>query len=796
MTHTTRKEIDLALEDLHCPSCIPRVEGALQKLPEVQATVNFAQNTVHVSYDSEQTTVSDLVKAVEGAGIGVPPQHVTLIIEGMDCASCVGGIEGTLKAVPGVLSASINFATQKGTVSFRPEQVTVADLIGKIGQTGYKAFEASASLQQDIEIHREQRFRKQIILFIISAVLSIPLLVQMVVMPFLPWFELPRWIQWILASIVQFWMGYPFYVSAWGALRQWSANMDTLVVLGTTAAYLYSFVVFVADLSHPIYFDASALIITLILLGKLLESMTKGRASSAIAELLRLQPKMAWIKKGEEFVEIPVSEIAVGDLFLVRPGEQIPVDGEVIEGSSHVDEAMLTGESIPVGKGVGDKLFAATQNQHGALKGRATEVGSTTALAGIIKLVEQAQASKAPMQRIADRISAYFVPFVILIALATLFGWWGYSGHFAEALVNMVAVLVVACPCALGLATPTVMMVASGRGAKEGILIKNAEALERANKIKELIVDKTGTVTEGRPSVTDVLLLGMPSREELLTIAASLEQYSEHPLARAIVAKAKEMGLSLSAVTEFRILPGQGVEGVIAGQRYRLGSLQFLRAEGLTADSPQVSQIEEEGKTLTAIWRDREVCGVLGISDKVRPTSAAAVKALADKRIDVVMITGDHEKTARSVAHQVGISEFIAEVLPGDKAAEVKKRKQAGRTVGMVGDGINDAPALAAADVGMAIGAGSDVAVAAADITLMRSDLLSAVDAIGLSRATFRKMWQNLFFAFIYNAALLPIAAFGLLNPVIAGAAMAASSVSVVTNALLLKRWKVLPRKT
>jgi P-type Cu+ transporter len=796
MTPETRQEVDLALEDLHCPSCIPRVEGALAELPEVESSVNFAQNTVHITYNRETTRVADLIAAIEGAGIGVPAQHLSLVVEGMDCASCVGGIEGTLQAMPGVLSASINFATQKGSVTYRASEVSPAQIITKIGETGYAAFEAGASLQEDVDAQREKRFRKQVVLFAISAVLAMPLFIQMVVNPFVPSFMMPRWIQWILASVIQFWMGWPFYVSAWGALLQRSANMDTLVILGTSAAYFYSFVVFIANLDRPLYFDASALIITLICLGKLLESMTKGRASSAIAELLRLQPKTVWVKRGEEFVEIPVSDISVGDIFMVRPGEQVPVDGEVIEGSSHVNEAMLTGESIPVAKGAGDKIFAATQNQHGVLHGRATEVGSATALAGIIKLVEQAQSSKAPMQRIADRISAYFVPAVIVIALITLIAWWAYLASFPDALVNAVAVLVVACPCALGLATPTVMMVASGRGAKEGILIKNAEALERAKKLKELIVDKTGTVTQGRPAVTDLVPLDQVSSEKLLRVAAGLEQYSEHPLAKAVMAHAKQQNLSVPAVQDFKVIPGKGVEGVVDGTAYRLGSIQFLRSEGPKGEPLPAEELERSGKTLVAVWSAQQVIGLLAVADTIRPTSPEAVDRLQKMHIHVVMITGDHEGTARAVAHEVGIREYVAEVLPADKAAEVEKRRDRGVVVGMVGDGINDAPALAAADVGLAMGAGSDVAIEAADITLMRGDLLGAVDAVRLSRATFHKMWQNLLLAFIYNVALIPVAAFGLLNPVVAGAAMAASSVTVISNALLLKTWKASKQRT
>jgi Cu+-exporting ATPase len=565
--------------------------------------------------------------------------------------------------------------------------------------------------------------------------------------------------------------------------------MDVLVALGTSMAWAYSFVVTVWDLHHQhVYFEASATVITLVLLGKILEARAKAKTSAAIEALAKLQPQIARIERDGQLVDVAVATLIPGDVFVVRAGEAVPVDGEVIEGASFANESMLTGESLPVIKAAGDKVFAATLNGDGLLRCRATGVGSHTLLAGIIRLVEEAQGSKAPVQRLADKVAAIFVPVVTVIALLTFIAWWALAGDFTQALVNAVAVLVIACPCALGLATPTAIMVGTGQGAKAGVLIRNAVALELAEKLKLLVVDKTGTLTEGRPVVTDVAGVGAGDTATLLQLAASLEQGSTHPLAAAIVARAKADGLALATPQNVVTTAGRGLSGEVDGRRVRLGSVTWIKEQGWAA--PQADALADAGRSVVAVVADDNLLGFIGIADPLRATSRAAVARLNRLGIEVVMLTGDNAGTARAVAHEAGIEHFEAEVLPGDKAAAVNKLRAGGRLVGMAGDGINDAPALAAADVSFAMAAGSDVAMQAADVTLMRDDLNGVADAISLSRATLAKIRQNLFFAFIYNVLGIPLAAFGMLNPVIAGAAMAMSSVSVVSNSLLLKNWK------
>ena len=627
--------------------------------------------------------------------------------------------------------------------------------------------------------------------FRISVVLTLPLAAQMLWMFSGSHAELPRWLQFLLATPVQFWIGWRFFVGAYHSLRGGSGNMDVLVALGTSMAWLYSTVVLALDLHHQhVYFEASASVITLVLLGKLMEARAKAKTSAAIEALIRLQPQTARVVRDGEIVEVPVASLNPGDVFVVRPGESVPVDGEVAEGASSVNEAMLTGESLPVAKQPGDKVFAATVNGEGLMRCRATGVGSHTLLAGIIRMVEQAQGSKAPVQRLADRISAIFVPVVTAIALAAFAGWWAFTGDFTNALVNAVAVLVIACPCALGLATPTAIMVGTGRGAAAGILVKNAQALELAKNVEVLAVDKTGTLTLGQPAVTDVLPAGGADAAGLLRAAASLEQGSTHPLAEAVVARAREEGHALAQPDELRAVAGKGLTATLGGEAYALGSPAFLAERGVAVPQALLVQLAGAGKSVVAVSRGPTFLGLLGIADRLRPTSREAVERLSAQGIEVVMLTGDNRATAAAIAREAGIAHVEAEVLPQDKAAAVARLKAGGKLVGMVGDGINDAPALAAADVSFAIGGGSDVALEAADVTLMRSDLLSAADAIDLSRATLAKIRQNLFFAFIYNVLGIPLAALGYLSPVIAGAAMAMSSVSVVSNSLLLRRWK------
>jgi Cu+-exporting ATPase len=588
---------------------------------------------------------------------------------------------------------------------------------------------------------------------------------------------------------VQFWIGKRFYVGAWHALRGGGANMDVLVALGTSMAYLYSLLAPIFSSDPHLYYEASAAIITLVLMGKLLEARARGKASAAIESLLKLQPRTARVERAGGVEEVAIETLLPGDIVIVRAGENIPVDGDVTEGESSVVEAMLTGESLPVSKRPGDKVYAATRNEQGMLKLRARGVGEHTQLAHIVHLVEQAQGSKAPIQRLADTLSGIFVPIVVTISVITFIATWWIAGDGASALVHAVAVLVIACPCALGLATPTAIMVGSGRGAQSGVLVKNAAALERAERIETLIVDKTGTLTVGHPAVVDTLTLEAASVAELIRTAASVEQGSEHPLARAILAFAKDRSIALATIDEFQNEAGRGVIARLGGRRVRVGSPAFLQKSGLAFDEAVLAPARAAGHTIVAVAADQSILGFIMIADPLRPSSPAAVARLQAMGVEVVMLTGDNAATAASIAEATGIARYLADVMPADKAAEVNRIKQTGKRVGMVGDGINDAPALAAADVSFAIGAGSDIAIEAADVTLMRDDLMSVADAISLSRATLRKIRQNLFFAFIYNILGIPLAALGLLSPVIAGAAMAMSSVSVVTNSLLLKRW-------
>jgi Cu+-exporting ATPase len=707
---------------------------------------------------------------------------VEFAVAGMTCAACSARLEKVLNRQPGI-QATVNLASERARVRLAGSADEAA-VIAAVGKAGFSASVVDAETRTREKARRAAEYRDELRRFWIAVVLTLPLVAQM---PFMfgehgHTNELPRWLQLALATPVQFWIGWRFYDGAWKALRGGGANMDVLIALGTSMAWGFSAIVTVFGLPQHVYFEAGAAVITLVLLGKLLEARAKARTSEAIEALLRLQPKTARIERDGQWIEVAVDALMPDDVFMVRPGESIPVDGEVLDGASSVDEAMLTGESMPVGKQAGDRVFAATANGQGALRCRATGVGEHTLLAGIIRLVGEAQGSKAPVQRLADRISAIFVPVVCVIALLTFAGWWLYAGDFAEALVNAVAVLVIACPCALGLATPTAIMVGTGQGARAGILVRNAEALERAGRIAVLAVDKTGTLTEGAPRVTDIVALEATA-DEALRLAAALEQGSEHPLARAILAQAG--AVDLPKVAEFEALPGHGVAGEVEGRRLRLGSPEWTGAAGIA----RLEALQQAGKTVVALAEGTRVLALLAVADALRPTSRAAVARLRARGIRVVMLTGDNPATAAAIAHEAGIDEFRAGILPGDKAAAVNELKAGGGLVAMVGDGINDAPALAAADVGFAIGAGSDAAVEAADLTLVRSDLAAVDDAIELSRATLGKIRQNLFFAFIYNVLGIPLAAFGWLNPVVAGAAMAMSSVSVVSNSLLLKRW-------
>ena len=794
MNSSILKKIELPIEGMTCAACAARIEKNLNKLAGVQAVVNFANEKAHVNYDESQIKTDALISAIEKSGFHIAPRSVQLQLHKMTCAACAGHIEKALNKLPGV-TATVNVATETAKVNFIPGLVTVDNLIDAVIDAGYDASEISESGHAEEKARRLAAYQAEFRLFWISSALTLPLVLQMGAM-----FSdhdmdmLPRWLQWLLATPVQFWIGRRFYIGGWHSLRGGGANMDVLVALGTSMAYFFSAIVTAFALDQHVYFEASAAIITLVLLGKLMEARAKGKTSEAIEALIRLQPKTARIERNGEILEVPASSLQVNDIFIVRPGENLPVDGVVMEGSSSINESMLTGESLPVSKQAGAKVFAATLNQQGLLKCRATSVGTHTQLAAIIHLVEEAQGSKAPIQRLADKISGIFVPIVVTISALTLgINWW-LTNDFVSALINAVAVLVIACPCALGLATPTAIMVGTGRGAQVGVLVKNAAALENAEKIQTIIVDKTGTLTEGKPEVTDIVPIEPISTQDLLQIAASLEQGSEHPLARAVLDSAQKMQLPLQSIEDFLAITGSGIAARMNGVQYLLGSPKFLTQQSIIVDEKQITTLQTEGKTVIGIastsGNNSKILGYLAIADRLRDTSLKAIERLQSMGIEVVMLTGDNAVTAAAIAKRTGITQYHAEVLPQDKAAEVMKLKACGKFIAMVGDGINDAPALAAADVSFAIGAGSDVAIEAADITLIRNDLMSVADAISLSRATLRKIRQNLFFAFVYNTLGIPLAAIGMLNPVIAGAAMAMSSVSVVSNSLLLKRWK------
>ncbi len=716
------------------------------------------------------------------------PDHIQLQITGMHCAACSARLEKVLNKLPEV-EARVSIATEVAQIDFHADTTPLTALIKAIQNAGFDAHVARDFAAE--QAAREALLQDEQTHFFIAAALTAPLL-GMVLMAFGIHFMLPAWLQFLLATPVQFWIGSRFYSGAWGSLRNRSANMDVLVALGTSAAYLLSCAVWLFGLNQALYFESSATLITLVLLGKLLEARAKGRASSALQALLNLQPKTAQIERDGVLQTLPVADMQVDDIFLVRPGESVPVDGIVISGTSSADESMLTGESVARTKQANDKVYAATLNQSGALKCRALAVGSHTQLAAIIRLVEQAQGSKAAIQALADKISAIFVPVVMTIALLTFIAWY-FSGHdFTASLINAVAVLVIACPCALGLATPTALVVATGRAAQAGILVKDAAALERAHQLSILVVDKTGTITAGKPGVTEVLPEKNIGEHDLLTTAAMLTQASTHPLSRAIFAHTQTLQIHATQTAAITEIAGQGLSGVSDEKNYLLVSPSYAAQQGIALDDAQILALQQQGKTVLVLARNKILLGYLAVQDQVRDSSRAAVARLQNMGVRVVMLSGDNAAATQAIAQQVGITEFVAEVTPQDKAAQIQTLKNSADKifVGMVGDGINDAPALANADVSFAMRSGSDIAIETADITLMRNDLMSVADAIDLSRTTLKKIRQNLFFAFAYNVLGIPLAAFGMLNPMISGAAMAMSSVTVVSNALLLKRWQ------
>ncbi|MEG4627651.1 heavy metal translocating P-type ATPase [Microcoleus sp. w1-18aA5] len=744
--------------------------------------------------------------------------NLTLKLRGMSCASCASSIEQAIQSVPGVLECHVNFGMERATIQYDSKQTNLETIQSAVDDAGYQALplQEMAATEDDSEqaarkSESQTLQRKLWTAGIISTLLFVGAIPAMtgLHLPFIPPWLHNFWLQLVLTSPVQFWCGKSFYVGAWKSFKRRVATMDTLIALGTSAAYFYSvFVTFfpgfltAQGLTPSVYYEVAASVIALILLGKTLENRAKGETSEAIRKLMGLQAKTARIVRNGEELEVPIAQVEIGDIVQVRPGEQIPVDGDVIEGASTVDEAMVTGESLPVKKQLGDEVIGATINKTGSFKFRATRVGKDTFLAQIVKMVQDAQGSKAPIQKLADQVTGWFVPVVISLALATFIIWFNTTGNFTLATVTMVGVLIIACPCALGLATPTAVMVGTGKGAENGILIKGAESLELAHQIQIIVLDKTGTLTEGKPTVTDfVTIKGTENSNELklLQLAASVERNSEHPLGEAVVRYAQSQEVNLTDVKDFEAIAGSGVRGVVAGKSIALGTLRWMQELGCDTEYLELRARALEAASKTVVWMaiEGKIEAILGIADALKPSSAQAVKALQKLGLEVAMLTGDNRATAESIAQSVGITRVFAEVRPDQKAAQIQALQRRGKIVAMVGDGINDAPALALADVGIAIGIGTDVAIAASDITLISGDLQGIVTAIKLSRATMRNIRENLFFAFIYNIAGIPIAAgilypiFGwLLNPIIAGAAMAFSSVSVLTNALRLRNFK------
>lgn len=788
--------VSLPVAGMTCAACSARLEKVLGRVPGVvEARVSLPAERADVEFVPGETDRATLADSIAKAGFSVPTRDLDLSISGMTCAACATRLEKVLGAVPGVADVSVNLATEKAHVTYREGVATPADLVAAVERAGYGARietrAGEAAQREEERLHRQSR--RDLTVMAVAAVLTVPLIGDMVLHLLGFPGAVPPWLQLVLATPVQFWAGARFYTGAWRSLKGGAGNMDVLVAMGTSAAYGLSAWRVLGPGAHgypELYFEAAAVVITLVLLGKWLEGRAKRSAASAIRALMALRPDTARVERDGRIVEVPADAVSHGDRVIVRPGERVPVDGEVVEGRTSMDESLLTGESLPVEKGVGDPVTGGAINGSGMVVVRATAVGAEATLARIIRLVEGAQASKAPVQHLVDRVSAVFVPVVVGIAVLTFLGWWLIGGTPETAFVAAVSVLVIACPCALGLATPTAMMVGTGIAARHGILIKDAEGLERAHAVTTVVFDKTGTLTEGRPTVTDIR---GSDPATLLRLAAAAQQGSEHPLARAVLDRASADGIALPRVEAFEALPGRGLRAVVEGRTLLLGSRRLIEEHGC-----DIGRFAEEGGALeakgrTVMWLAEEsgpVLGLLAVSDPVKPSAKAAVEALRALGVSTVMLTGDNKRTAAAVAGQLGIGEVIAEVLPEDKAQAIEAIRRRGGVVAMIGDGVNDAPALAAADVGVAMGTGSDVAMQTAAVTLMRGDPGLMPAALDVSRATYRKIRQNLFWAFIYNVVGLPLAAAGLLSPVIAGAAMAFSSVSVVSNALLLRRWR------